>query len=71
VVFNLMDTSFSYCNNTPFKDRTIFHFRDSLWNEIFARYMGEPILEQQVLKQLDNDMIAPETVARNMRSSLV
>jgi len=71
VVFNLMDTSFSYCNHTPYKDRTIFHFRDSLWNEVFARYMGEPILEQQVLKQLDNDMIAPETIARTMKGMTI
>ncbi len=38
----------------------IYHFRESLWNEIFMRYMGEKTLEQQVLQQLDNDMIAPE-----------
>jgi hypothetical protein len=29
--------------------------------------MGEKVLEQQVLKQLDNDMIAPETIEANLK----
>jgi len=60
VAFNMMDVSFAYNNRTPYKNRVIFHFRESLWNEIFMRYMGQKNLEQQVLKQLANDMIAPE-----------
>ncbi len=59
-VFNMMDVSFSYVNNTPYENRVIFHFRESLWNEIFIRYMGQKSLEDQILKQLDNDLIAPE-----------
>lgn len=60
VPFNMMDVAASYCNNTPYEQRTIYHFRESLWDEIFIRYMGQKTLEQQILKQLDNDMIAPE-----------
>lgn len=60
LAFNMMDVAASYCNNTPYENRTIYHFRESLWNEIFMRYMGQKTLEQQVLEQLDNDMIAPE-----------
>lgn len=59
-VFNLMDVSIGYVNNTPYDERVIYHFRESLWNEIFMRYMGHKNLEDQVLKQLDNDMIRPE-----------
>lgn len=62
VTFNLMDVAVGYANNTPYQDRVVYHFRESLWNEIFARYMGEKNLENQVLKQLDNDMIKPETL---------
>lgn len=62
VVFNMMDVAAAYCNNTPYEDRVIYHFRESLWNEIFIRYMGQKNLEEQVLAQLDNDMIAPETI---------
>jgi hypothetical protein len=62
VTFNLMDIAVSYSNNTPYKNREIYHFRESLWNEVFERYMGEKALENQVLKQLNNSMIDPESV---------
>ncbi len=62
VVFNLMDIAVSYSNSTPYKNREIYHFRESLWNEVFERYMGEKALENQVLKQLNNSMIDPESV---------
>jgi hypothetical protein len=62
IAFNLMDVSVGYCTNTPYEKRVIYHFRESLWNEIFMRYLGQKTLEQQVLQQLDNDMIAPETL---------
>ena len=42
--------------------RIMYHFRESLWNEIFVRYMGQKTLERQVLEQLDNDMIEPEDI---------
>lgn len=60
VSFNLMDVAVAYANDAHFEDRVFYHFRESLWNEIFARYMGEKNLEDQVLKQLDNDVISPE-----------
>ncbi len=60
VSMNLVDVSFGYANNMSYEDRYVYHFRESLWNEIFIRYMSYPILEEQVLKQLDNDMVAPE-----------
>ncbi len=60
--FNMMDVAASYCNDTPYEHRTIYHFRESLWNEIFMRYMGQKTLRDQVLKQLDNDMIKPENL---------
>lgn len=67
VVFNLMDVAMSYSNNTPYAERVVFHFREALWNELFMRYMGEKVLEQQVLKQLNNDMIAPETIHASLK----
>lgn len=62
VSFNVMDVSFAYNNKTPYTNRVIFHFRESLWNEIFMRYLGQKKLQDQVLKQLDNEMIAPENL---------
>lgn len=60
VTLNLMDVSLSYSNGEKYGTHYIYHFRESLWNEIFMRYMGHKNLEDQILKQLDNDMIAPE-----------
>ncbi len=60
VSFNLIDCSMSYCTAAPFEARLFFHARESLWNELFARYMGQANLASQVLSQLDNNMIAPE-----------
>lgn len=62
VTFNMMDVAAAYCNETPYAQRVIYHFRESLWNEIFMRYMGRKTLEDQVLRQLDNDMVAPEAL---------
>lgn len=60
LTMNLMDVSLSYSNGISYEDRYIYHFTESLWNEVFIRYMGQKTLEEQVLKQLDNDMIEPE-----------
>ena len=60
VALNIMDVAFSYSNQTPYEGRNVYHFRESLWNEIFMRYMGHDTLNQQVLEQLDNEMIKPE-----------
>lgn len=60
VAFNLFDVSFAYSNKAGYEDRYAYHFRESLWNEVFIRYMGFKNLADQILSQLDNDMIAPE-----------
>lgn len=60
IPLNMLDVAASYVNQLPYAQRAIYHFRDSLWNEVFVRYMGQKNLEQQVLQQLDNNLIAPE-----------
>lgn len=65
VSFNLMDVSLSYSNQLSYKKRYLYHFRESLWNEIFMRYMGQGVLEEQILKQLDNELIAPEKLVHD------
>jgi hypothetical protein len=69
IPFNLMDVSMSYVNGLKLGEHLMFHFRESLWNEIFMRYMGEKVLEQQILQQLDNDMLAPESIARKLKGA--
>ncbi len=65
VTFNLMDLSLGYSNSIPFADRYLYHFREALWNEVFARYMGEKVLEEQLLEKLDNAVISPEVLTRH------
>lgn len=60
VTFNLMDVVLSYANGIAFPDRYLYHFRESLWNEVFARYMGEKELREQLLVKLDNAIVKPE-----------
>ncbi len=61
ISFNLLDMAVSYVNNLPYGKQAIYHLQDSLRNELYTRYMGHPILEQQILKQLDNDGLDPMT----------
>lgn len=54
ISFNLVDVAVNYVNDLAYDSQSVYHFQQSLWNEVFARYMGQPALERQVLKQLDN-----------------
>ncbi len=62
VAFNLFDVSFAYSNGESYQNRYFYHMRESLWNEIFIRYMGDETIRRQILLQLDNDMIKPENL---------
>ena len=64
VTFNLMDLSLGYSNGIEYADRYLYHFREALWNEVFARYLGEKVLEEQLLEKLNNSVIAPERLVR-------
>jgi len=66
VTFNLMDISLSYSNGISYPERYLYHFRESLWNEVFARYMGEKVLEEMLLEKLDNAIIKPEVLTRHV-----
>ncbi len=59
ISFNLMDVAVSYVNDLPYGQQISYHFRDSLWNEIYIRYIGQKTLETQVLKQLNRDVLEP------------
>ena len=68
VSFNLLDMAVSYVNGLPYGHQAIYHFRESLWNEIYMRYMGHPVLENQILKQLDNNRLDSQFVSVETRS---
>lgn len=67
VSFNLIDMAVNYVNGLPYRHQSVHHMRDSLWNEIYLRYMGEEIIEKQVLKALNNDIIEPEALALELK----
>lgn len=63
VTLNLMDVALSYANEISYAERYLYHFREALWNEVFARYMGEKKLRDQLLVKLDNAIVQPEQLA--------
>jgi hypothetical protein len=63
VSFNLMDVAVSYVNRFEFSNRCVNHFRQSLWNEILTRYLGQKNLEVQILKQLDTETVESDLFA--------
>lgn len=57
---NLMDLTLSFANKMRYKEHYFYHFRESLWNEIFAVYMGHNNLEHELLAKLDNALVKPD-----------
>ena len=62
VTFNMLDVAFSYSNAIEYEERYLYHFRESLWNEVFIRYLSQKTLEERVLMRLDNEIIQPEQI---------
>lgn len=60
VPLSLMDNAVSYCNGLEYGQQSVGHFRRSLWNEIFARYIGQDAFEQSILRQLNRQVLEPE-----------
>ncbi len=53
VSFNLMDVATNYINKTSYERRYFYHMKESLWNELFIRYLDYPALRNQVRMQID------------------
>lgn len=54
VSFNLIDMAVSYVNGLRYGTHSVARMRDSLWNELLLRYMGQQALEGQILRQLSS-----------------
>lgn len=52
ISFNLLDVSMNYYFALSYNDRIYSHMRASLWNELYIRYLGHKVFEEQVLNQL-------------------
>jgi hypothetical protein len=55
VSFNLMDMAVSYANNMSYGEHSVHHLRESIWNEIYLRYVKEQAIEKNVLSQLQQN----------------
>ncbi len=64
ISLNLMDVTLSFANKNRYGDHLVYHFRESLWNEIFARYMSHENLEDELLAKLNNSLVMPEKLPR-------
>lgn len=60
VPLSLMDNAVSYCNGLEYGQQSLGHFRASLWNEIYAHYIGQEQFESTVLAQLNKQVLVPE-----------
>lgn len=65
ISLNMMDLTLSFANKNRYKDHLFYHFRESLWNEIFARYMSQEVLEDMLLAKLNNALVIPERIRLN------
>ncbi len=52
--FNLTDLAISNINRLRYGQQVVLHMRESLHNELYARYLRQPSMETQALRQLDN-----------------
>lgn len=59
ISFNLLDNAVSFINRLPYEERATQNFRQALWHELSMRYLSQPGLRHQVLKQLDDQPIKP------------
>ncbi|MCA9332544.1 hypothetical protein KDA00_01580 [Candidatus Saccharibacteria bacterium] len=59
VSFNLMDLTVDYINKRSYSKRTYFHIRESLWNELFVRYLQQESVYSQLRMQINHQVMEP------------
>lgn len=62
ISFNIIDVALSFCNELPYGDRIVQYFRNSLWHELFIRYLKHESVEQSVLTELQADLVPAPAV---------
>lgn len=66
ISFNLIDNALNYVNQLPFGQRMYAHAKNALWNELYGRYLMQPVIESHVLKQFDNNVLESESLMLSM-----
>ncbi len=67
VPLGLMDNAVNFCNELEYGNHSVGYFQSNLWNELLARYLGEKELEEQFIKQLDNEVSEPSFTLIDIR----
>lgn len=71
VSFNLLDNALSHLNKLPFERRAGYHFREALWNELYLRYMAQPILRSRAVRQLYDHHDRLETILAHRHEEIL
>ena len=60
VPLGLMDNAVSYCNSLQYGQQSLGYTRTSLWNKIYAQYIGQENFENQIVSQLNQNIISTD-----------
>lgn len=63
VSFNLLDVAHNYAVSASLEQRQAYYFKESLWNEILMRYLGERPVLNKVINELDETVFLPSSLA--------
>ncbi len=66
ISFNLADVAMALINNIPYESRISYHLEDAVWNEVYARYVGQENFERQLLLQLDEHSLGSAVEVEDM-----
>ncbi len=66
VSFNLTDMAMNVLNHVAYQNRFNYHLRESVWNELYTRYLGQRNLERQLLQDLDDQPAAQPGMIADM-----
>jgi hypothetical protein len=70
VSFNLMDVAVSYVNHLSYGNQSVHHMRQSIWNEIYLRYVREQAVERQVARHFGQSDSEIDIIALGLTEEL-
>lgn len=63
VSFNLLDNLVNLVNNLSFEDRVSYHLAPAVWDELYARYMGQASLQHHLFDELESRLVSDPMLA--------
>lgn len=68
VPLGLADNAISYLNDLDYGQQSVEHFRVSLGDELYKRYIGQKTIEDQIIKQLETESKTSNPLVADLRS---